>query len=75
MQNNFTSDEAKLLYEGGDYQLLKNGSYVRCAVTGAKIPLDELYYWSAARQESYASCRISYERELECNPELCKLLP
>lgn len=70
----FETEEAKLLYEGGDYQILQAGSYVRCAITGAIIPLDELKYWSAARQEAYADCRISYERELECSPALRKLL-
>jgi hypothetical protein len=27
---------------------------VRCAVTGAQIPLDELKYWSVDLQEAYA---------------------
>jgi len=34
---------------------LKPGAYVRCAVTGVEIPLDELKYWSVERQEAYAS--------------------
>lgn len=66
--------EAKLHYEGGDYQIISAGSYVTCAVTGERIPLDELKYWNFKRQEAYASCQISYERELACNPELHKLL-
>lgn len=74
MWNDFAANEAKLFYESGDYQIMRNGAYVRCAVSGVKIPLDELSYWSAARQEAYANCRISYERELECNPDLRKLL-
>jgi len=67
-------DEAELRYEGSDYHLLKNGSYVCCAVTGQRIPLDELKYWSIERQEAYADCRISFERELACHPELRQLL-
>lgn len=66
--------EAKLHYEGGDYQIIISGSYVACAVTGARIPLDELKYWNCQRQEAYVSCQVSYERELECSPELHKLL-
>ena len=31
------------------------GAFVRCAVTGAAIPLEELKYWSVDRQEAYAS--------------------
>lgn len=47
--------EAELRYLDGDFRVLKPGTYVRCAVTGVQIPLDELRYWSAVRQEPYAS--------------------
>ena len=30
------------------------GSFVRCAVTGKPIPIDELIYWNVDRQEPYA---------------------
>ncbi|MBC2887049.1 DUF2093 domain-containing protein [Ochrobactrum sp. CM-21-5] len=64
------SSEAVLRYLDGDYEIVRHGAYVVCAVTGAHIPLDELKYWSVARQEAYASGLISFERELEYNPEL-----
>lgn len=64
------SSEAVLRYLDGDFEIVKHGSYVICAVTSAQIPLDELKYWSVARQEAYATGLISYERELEMNPEL-----
>ena len=64
------SGEAKLRYLDGDYQVLEPGSYVICAVTGEKIELDDLRYWSVARQEAYVNGLISYQRELEANPEL-----
>jgi len=70
----FGDEEAKLVYSGGEYDVVKSGSYVRCAVTGQKIPLNDLRYWSDTRQEAYAGCLISYERELACRPELRKLL-
>jgi hypothetical protein len=47
--------EAQLRYLDGDYRIVRPGSYVRCAVTGDAIPLDELKYWSVERQEAYAS--------------------
>ena len=47
--------EAELRYLDGDYRIVKPGSYVRCAVTGTPIPLDELKYWSVDLQEAYAS--------------------
>jgi hypothetical protein len=37
---------------------------VLCAVTGEAIPLAELRYWSAERQEAYASCEIATRRLL-----------
>ncbi len=45
------SSEAVLRYLDGDYEIVRHGAYVACAVTGAHIPLDELKYWSVARQE------------------------
>ncbi len=46
--------EAKLDYRESDYRILKPGAYVVCAVSGKKIPLESLCYWSAPRQEAYA---------------------
>jgi hypothetical protein len=46
--------EAELRYLDGDYRIARPGSYVRCAVTGTPIPLDELKYWSVDLQEAYA---------------------
>ena len=44
---------AKLSFGDGHYDVLRHGAYVVCAVTGAKIPLHDLSYWSVARQEPY----------------------
>ena len=49
------SGEAELKYLDGDFRVVKPGAFVRCAVTGAAIPLDELKYWSVDLQEAYAS--------------------
>ena len=48
------NDLAKLHYGDGDYAVLRPGRYVVCAVTGQKIPLEQLRYWSAELQEAYA---------------------
>jgi len=37
------------------------GSYVICAVTQERIPLDRLRYWSAERQEAYKDAAASLE--------------
>ena len=39
----------------GDMKVVRPGHFVRCAVTGASIPLEELRYWSVEKQEAYAS--------------------
>lgn len=59
------ASEAKLRYLDGEFQVLVSGSFVRCAVTGKQIPIDELRYWSVEYQEAYADASISLERYLE----------
>ncbi len=46
--------EAVVEYLDANLRLVKPGAYVRCAVTGERIPLDQLKYWSVERQEAYA---------------------
>ncbi|MCA0401664.1 MAG: DUF2093 domain-containing protein [Proteobacteria bacterium] len=46
--------EAVLSYTDSDYHIVRHGTFVRCAATGQAIPLQELLYWSAERQEAYA---------------------
>lgn len=48
------NDLAKLHYGDGEYAVLRQGRYVVCAVTGHKVPLEALRYWSAELQEAYA---------------------
>ncbi len=45
---------AQLHYGDGDFAVLKPGRWVECAVSGRRIPLEALRYWSPARQEPYA---------------------
>ena len=46
--------EAQVQYLDGDFRVISPGTYVRCAVTDARIPLDELKYWSVDLQEAYS---------------------
>ena len=57
------SREAKIRYLDGDFQILMPGSHVICAMTGETVPVDELRYWSVARQEPYATAEASLEAE------------
>lgn len=50
---------AKIRYLDGDFQILMPGSHVVCAVTGEMIPIEELKYWSVARQEAYVDVHAS----------------
>jgi hypothetical protein len=73
MMNRFEgpgSREARIRYLDGDFQVVSPGSFVRCAVTHESIPLDELKYWSVARQEPYLNAEASLRREIEENPGL-----
>jgi hypothetical protein len=45
--------EAIIEYRDAEFAILKPGAFVRCAVTGARIPLQALRYWSVDRQEAY----------------------
>jgi hypothetical protein len=54
---------AKLHYLPGTFRVLSNGDHVICAVTGQPIPLDALRYWSAERQEAYASAEAVMKAE------------
>ena len=55
--------EAKIHFLDGTFRMLSAGDHVRCAITGAIIPLDELRYWSVERQEAYADAAASLEAE------------
>ena len=54
--------EAVIDYGDGDFVILKPGAYVVCAVTGSRIPLDQLRYWHPDRQEAYLDAATAMER-------------
>ena len=57
--------EARLRYLDGDFQVVTPGAFVRCAVTGIEIPLDDVKYWSVKRQEPYADAAVALRRYRE----------
>jgi hypothetical protein len=57
--------EAKLRYLDGEVQVVTPGAFVRCAVTGRAIALDELRYWSVELQEAYIDAATSLKRYAE----------
>ncbi|MDX3899076.1 MAG: DUF2093 domain-containing protein [Sphingobium sp.] len=56
---------ARLHYMSYSFRVLQAGDHVLCAVTGRKIPLDNLRYWNVARQEAYADAEIATRAQLE----------
>jgi hypothetical protein len=54
--------EAEVKYLDGDFRVVRPGAFVRCAVTGTPIPLEELKYWSVDLQEAYASPEAVLQR-------------
>ena len=50
---------ARLHYMANGFRVLATGDHVVCAVSGERILLEDLRYWSVARQEPYASAAIA----------------
>ena len=46
---------ATIKYLPNNFKIIENGDYVICAVSGKKIYLDKLTYWSVELQEAYFS--------------------
>ncbi|HEY1752302.1 MAG TPA: DUF2093 domain-containing protein [Caulobacteraceae bacterium] len=59
---------AQVHYGHGEMTVLRPGRYVLCAVTGKKIPLEALRYWSPELQEAYAGPAQALKRWREFNP-------
>lgn len=66
---NTHGNEAKLRYLDADYRILSPGTHVRCAITGKRIELDDLKYWSVERQEAYVDVKASFAREQQIHPK------
>ena len=62
------ADIAQLHYGDGEFTVLRPGRYVICAVSGLKIPLEALRYWSPELQEAYAGPAEALKRWQELNP-------
>ena len=59
-----TKKLAKIKYLTNNFQVLEEGDYVECAVTGKKINLQDLTYWNVELQEPYFSyIEASLKRE------------
>ncbi len=53
--------EAQLKYLDGEYQVLKQGEFVRCGITKDPISIENLRYWNVEKQIAYKSSRIAFD--------------
>ena len=56
---------AKIKYLPNDFKVLENGDHVLCAVSGKKISLENLNYWSVDTQEAYYSYKEAHLKKEE----------
>ena len=47
--------KAKLLYKHNSFDVIEEGNFVVCAISGKEIPLENLSYWNVELQEAYFS--------------------
>ena len=46
---------AKLKYLPNNFEIIEEGDHVLCAVSGKRVPLENLNYWNVDDQEAYHS--------------------
>ena len=54
--------KAKLIYKHNIFEIVEEGNYVLCAISGKQIPLENLNYWNVELQEAYFSPLEANER-------------
>tara|TARA_B000000532_G_C18620939_1_gene299750 strand:- start:22 stop:246 length:225 start_codon:yes stop_codon:yes gene_type:complete len=54
--------KAKLLFKNNYFDILEEGDYVLCAVSGKEILLKDLNYWNVDLQEAYFSAKEANEK-------------
>ena len=59
--------KAKLKYGANNFEIIKDGDHVVCAVSGKNIPLNQLTYWNVELQEAYFSPKEAQHRYEELN--------
>ncbi len=47
--------KAKLIFKHNYFDVVEEGDYVLCAISGKEIPLQDLSYWNVELQEAYFS--------------------
>ena len=55
-------EKAKLIYKHNSFDIIEEGDYVLCAISGKKVMLKDLNYWNVDLQEAYYSAKEANER-------------
>ena len=56
---------AKIKYLPNNFQVIEQGDYVECAVSGKRIDLENLTYWNVELQEPYFSHKEAHKKREE----------
>ena len=56
---------AKLKFLQNNFEIIEEGDHIICAVSGKKIPIDQLNYWNVELQEAYYSYKEASEKREE----------
>ena len=60
-------NKAKLKFSANNFEIIEEGDYVICAVSGKDIPLNQLTYWNVELQEAYFSPKEAQQWYEELN--------
>ena len=56
---------AKIKYLPNNFEVIEDGDYVVCVVSGKKIKLEDLNYWNVELQEPYFSYVEAHKKKEE----------
>ena len=59
--------KAKLIFKHNSFDIIEDGDFVICAISGKEIPLKNLNYWNVDLQEAYYSPIEVNERYIKLN--------
>jgi hypothetical protein len=60
-----TKKLAKIKYLPNNFEIIEHGDYVKCAVSGKLISIENLNYWNVELQEPYYSYKEAFIRRGE----------
>ena len=62
-----TKKLAKIKYLPNNFQIIEQGDYVVCAISGKEINIENLTYWNVELQEPYYSYKEAFEKREKIN--------